>query len=59
MAKEEIKETQRLEREKYLKAILSSKAQKRIIVAGPGTGKTFTFSEVLKLKKESNNIAMT
>lgn len=35
------------ERAKYLESILESKAAKKIIVAGPGTGKTFTFKKFL------------
>ena len=31
----------------YTSAILASDAQRRIIVAGPGTGKTHTFKQVL------------
>jgi predicted NACHT family NTPase len=59
MTKEELIISQKNEREKILKSILESKAKKRIIVAGPGTGKTFTFSEILKLNPSGRNIAMT
>lgn len=34
------------DREKYSNAIVLSKDKKKIIVAGPGTGKTFTFKQV-------------
>jgi len=59
MKREELKAIQKAERERCLQAVLKSKAQKRIIVAGPGTGKTFTFGAVLKLNRDGNNIAMT
>ncbi|MFZ6008688.1 MAG: UvrD-helicase domain-containing protein [Nitrospirota bacterium] len=59
MTIEEIITTQKIEREKCLAAIISSKSNKKIILAGPGTGKTFTFKEVLKANPEGENIAMT
>jgi superfamily I DNA/RNA helicase len=37
--------TQSDERAKYLNLILESKATKKLIVAGPGTGKTYTFKK--------------
>jgi excinuclease UvrABC helicase subunit UvrB len=30
-----------------LEKVLSSDAKKKVIVAGPGTGKTFTFNQIL------------
>ena len=59
MTKAEIIEAQKVERGVLLKTILESKASKKIIVAGAGTGKTYTFSEVLKLNPKGANIAMT
>lgn len=59
MTSEEIISIQKDEREKCLDAILSSKSKKKIILAGAGTGKTFTFKEVLKANPEGENIAMT
>jgi len=59
MTKEESIESQKKEREILLKTILESKAPRKIIVAGAGTGKTYTFSEVLKLNPDGANIAMT
>jgi len=59
MTKEEYIIYQRDERGKILKSILESEAKKKIIVAGPGTGKTFTFSEILKINPNGVNIAMT
>ncbi|MEW6144134.1 MAG: UvrD-helicase domain-containing protein [Thermodesulfobacteriota bacterium] len=35
-------------RKAYSENVLTSKSDKRLIVAGPGTGKTYTFQEVLK-----------
>lgn len=59
MTIEETIATQKDERGKCLDAILSSKSKKKIILAGAGTGKTFTFKEVLKANPEGENIAMT
>ncbi len=59
MTKEELIISQKEERGKILQSILDSKEQKKIIVAGAGTGKTFTFSEILKLNPDGENIAMT
>lgn len=42
-----------------VKAIISSKSNKKIIIAGAGTGKTYTFKEVLKAHPDGNNIALT
>ena len=56
---EEIIAAQKVERKKCLDAILSSKSNKKIILAGAGTGKTFTFKEVLKSSPQGENIAMT
>ncbi len=56
---EEIKRKQREEREKYVEDILSSTAKKKIIVSGPGTGKTYTFGELLRKNHDGNNLAMT
>jgi superfamily I DNA/RNA helicase len=41
------------ERQKHVEAILSSKAQRKIVVAGPGTGKTFLFKKILEGKRAS------
>jgi superfamily I DNA/RNA helicase len=56
---EELKAKQKAERDRCLQVVLQSKSKKKIIVAGPGTGKTFTFGKVLELKRDGNNIAMT
>jgi hypothetical protein len=42
-------------RQSYIEKILQSKARKKVVVAGPGTGKTFLFKEILKGK----NTALT
>ncbi len=36
------------ERLKHVEAILSSKSRKKVVVAGPGTGKTYLLKESLK-----------
>jgi superfamily I DNA/RNA helicase len=59
MTKEQHIARQKEERAAITKSILESKAPKKLIVAGAGTGKTFTFSEILKLNPEGANIAMT
>jgi Cdc6-like AAA superfamily ATPase len=40
------------DRRKYVDAILNSDAMRKIIVAGPGTGKTFLFKELLRGTKK-------
>ena len=41
------------ERQKYVDAILKSGTRKKVVVAGPGTGKTFLFKKILKDKNKS------
>lgn len=41
------------ERQKHVDAILSSSARKKIVVAGPGTGKTYLFQHILENKGKS------
>lgn len=43
----------RAERKQYVDKILNSRARKKIVVAGPGTGKTYLFKKILKDKKKS------
>jgi len=57
--KEEKIAAQKKERDECLDKILKSKAPKKIIVAGAGTGKTFTFKEVLKVNGIGENVALT
>ncbi|MCK9420536.1 MAG: ATP-dependent helicase [Nitrospirae bacterium] len=59
MDKTEIIKRQRNERQQCLDDILKSSAPKKLIVAGAGTGKTFTFGQLLKKKVGGNNLAMT
>jgi superfamily I DNA/RNA helicase len=56
---EQIKAQQREERNRCLQMILDSTAKRKVIVAGAGTGKTFTFGEMLKRSPGGNNLAMT
>jgi superfamily I DNA/RNA helicase len=41
------------ERARHIEAVLSSTSLKKLVVAGPGTGKTFLFKEALKGKKRA------
>lgn len=50
---------QSAQRERYLNAILESSSVRKLIVAGPGTGKTFTFGELLKNESSGDNLALT
>lgn len=45
------------ESQKYIDAILKSSSPKKVVVAGPGTGKTFLFKKILEGKK--NNLTLT
>ncbi len=45
------------ERKKYVDKILGSPASKKVVVAGPGTGKTYLFKQILKGK--SNTLTLT
>lgn len=45
------------ERQKHVDAILASKAPKKVVVAGPGTGKTYLFKNVLEGKR--NTLTLT
>ncbi len=46
-----------LERQKHVEAVLNSEAKKKIVVAGPGTGKTHLFKKVLEGK--TNTLTLT
>lgn len=59
MTKEEKITTQKKERAECLDKILKSNASKKIIAAGAGTGKTFTFKEILSANSTGENIALT
>ncbi len=41
----------KIEREKYSNLIIQSSEKNKLVIAGPGTGKSFTFKELLKQKK--------
>jgi superfamily I DNA/RNA helicase len=47
------------ERNKYLQLIIESDSPKKLIVSGPGTGKTYTFKELFQHSGSSNNLALT
>ncbi len=50
-------ETIKRERQKYVDRILQSPSAKKIVVAGPGTGKTYLFKMILEGKK--NTLTLT
>lgn len=58
MEREAETEEQALQTEN-LKRILESDAPKKLIVAGPGTGKTYTFKVLLERAAQSRNLAVT
>jgi len=59
MTREELRQRQRERRAKCVQAILDSPAKKKLIVAGAGTGKTYTFGRLIEQRKGGNNLAMT
>jgi superfamily I DNA/RNA helicase len=46
-------ERAKAERNKHFKQIATSRANKKVVVAGPGTGKTYLFKEILRDKENS------
>jgi superfamily I DNA/RNA helicase len=52
-------ENQFTQRQRYLETILASDNPRKLIVAGPGTGKTYTFSKVFETLGSVNNLALT
>lgn len=52
-------ENQSEKREASLKKILSSTSDKKIIVSGPGTGKTYTFNKLFRNAKGKKFLALT
>jgi len=45
--------TTKCDRDKYIEAILQSASNKKVVVAGPGTGKTYLFKNILKDKQNA------
>jgi hypothetical protein len=43
----------RAERQQRVNAVVQSNSRKKVVVAGPGTGKTYLFKEILKNRKSS------
>lgn len=52
-------EDQAAQRQKYLDAILGSDNPRKLIIAGPGTGKTYTFGKVFEKNGRDDNLALT
>ena len=52
-------DNQEIDRQKYIQKILNSTSSKKIIVAGPGTGKTSMFEYILKKSGSQNNLVLT
>jgi superfamily I DNA/RNA helicase len=46
-------------RRRYLRAILDSPSERKMIVAGPGTGKTFTMGQILRGSVPGTMLALT
>jgi len=57
--KEEFYNNQETKRKHYLNLILDSKHSRKLIIAGPGTGKTYTFGQILKNIGGRDNLALT
>jgi len=51
MTQKEIFENQSIERNQYTLSIIESEGKNKLIIAGPGTGKTFTFKTLSFFKK--------
>lgn len=56
---EDFYKNQSAKRKHYLNLILDSEDTRKLIIAGPGTGKTYTFSELLKNIEGRDNLAIT
>ena len=50
---------QAIKRQEYLHAILASDSPRKLIVAGPGTGKTYTFGGLIRSHPPDNTLALT
>lgn len=55
----ELHKQQKKERKEQAKAIIASPAKKKLIVSGPGTGKTYLFKEILKRDGHGKKIVLT
>lgn len=55
----ELHDKQKKEREDSIEEIVKSASKYKIIVSGPGTGKTSAFQALLKTKKTTNNLGLT
>ncbi len=52
-------ENQSEKRKAYLDEILDSQHRRKLIIAGPGTGKTYTFGEVFRKSQGNRHLALT
>ncbi len=59
MNDKELISKQKEELRECVESILSSKAKRKIIIAGAGTGKTYIFREILEKNPNGHNIALT
>jgi len=59
MCTADLKAKQKVARKQCLENILASEAPWKLIAAGPGTGKTHTFREILAQRAGGNNLAIT
>lgn len=57
--KNDLLKDQATQRKRYLHAILGSESPRKLIVAGPGTGKTYTFATLFKKLGEGQYLALT
>ncbi len=51
--------TQSEERQKFIDLILESESEKKLVVAGPGTGKTYTFKHILNNLGPGNYLVLS
>lgn len=58
MTQKEIFENQSIERNQYTLSIIESEGKNKLIIAGPGTGKTFTFKTLFE-SKDGAKLALT
>jgi len=59
MTRDDTRACQAAERQECLDAVLNSPARKKLVIGGPGTGKTFLFGQLLERNANGNNLAMT